>query len=399
MTPPRKQIVHVISKFSRDCWGGAETALLNVCPRLAEHGFDCEVWSPMVFSGTRQEVMDGVMVRRFPGFYLGSHEEKLAGRGKAQISPSLLWAALTRRDINLIHLHCHNRLSSFATLCGLLRGRPVVITVHYGYRIMPPRWRYCFPVEFAVRNADKVISVSHQLRDAVQRVHPRLPPEKFCCIPNGTVITPPGRRNAGEFRQRWRLTGVPLILNVGRICPQKNQALLVKILPEVLRHVPAAHLALIGPPAEDAYYQKLVTQIESSSCRPRIHLIPGLPPDSEELQNAYAAADVFVLPSFEEGLPLVILEAWSAGKPVIASNVPGNSELIEHGQNGLLFNLERAERELPQLIVELLGSPDQRLALGDAGRKAVLAGYTWDTIAAQLATTYDNVLQRRNRTG
>lgn len=379
--------------------GGAETALLNVCPRLAELGVDCEVWSPAVFSQMREELMDGVTVRRFPGFYVGTREEKLAGRGKAQISPSLLWAALTRQDINLIHLHCHNRLSSFATLCGLLRGKPIVITVHYGYRAMSPRWRYSFPVEFAVRNADKVISVSRQLRDDVQRVHPRLPSERFCFIPNGTVITPPNRSDPGKFRERWGLTGVPLILNVARICPQKNQTLLVQILPEVLRSVPDAHLALIGPPAEDAYYQQLVMQIESSPHRSRIHLIPGLPPDGEELCNAYAAADVFVLPSFEEGLPLVVLEAWSAGKPVIASNVPGNSELIEHGQNGLFFNLECAERELPQLIVQLLGSPDRRLALGDAGRKAVVAGYTWDAIAAQLAATYDNVLQRRNEQG
>lgn len=77
MTPPRKKVVHIISKFSKECWGGAETALLNVCPRLAELGVDCEVWSPAVFSQMREELMDGVTVRRFPGFYVGTREEKL----------------------------------------------------------------------------------------------------------------------------------------------------------------------------------------------------------------------------------------------------------------------------------------------------------------------------------
>jgi len=399
MSSSRQKVVHVISKFSRECWGGAETALLNVCPRLAEHGFDCEVWSPMVFSSTREEVMEGVRVRRFPGFYLGGREEKLAGRGKAQISPSLLWRTLVTSDINLIHLHCHNRLASVVASCASLRGVPLVITLHSSYRPLRPRWRYYFPLEYAIRKADKVITVSEALGNAVRHALPDLSPDKFMCIRNGAAFSSANGRGR-SFRERWELNGAPLLLVVGRICQTKNQELLVRILPAVERHVPGVKLAIVGPPADEAYYRRLVEQIAASPCRPNIRLIPGLPPESEELRDAYRAADVLVLPSLEEGaVPLVVLEAWAAAVPVVASSVFPNPELIADQRNGRLFDLDNAEEELPRQIVELLGRPDWARTLGEAGRRTVRTDYTWDAIATQLAAAYDSVLQRRNGNG
>lgn len=392
-----KKVIHIIPKFSKECWGGAESALLNLCPRLSDHGFKCEVWSPAVFGGSQQEVMDGVFVRRFPGFYLSPEEERLAGRGKAQLSVSLLWSILTSRGVDLIHLHCHNRLSSLAAACALVRRIPLVLTLHYGYRSFVPRWRYFFPAEFAIRNAHMVISVSQTLESGVRQAFPSLPSTRLTCIGNGANIEPFSKSTGDQFRKTWCLNEAPIILNVGRICPQKNQSFLVRIFPEVQRQVANAHLVLIGPVADHQYYQQLMADIQASPCRSKIRLIPGLPPESDELREAYAAADVFVLPSREEGLPLTILEAWAAGKPVVASNVAGNSELIRSGENGLLFDLERGEEELPQQIIHVLLSADSGPRLGGAGRDTLLANYTWDAIATQLANAYQTLLERNGR--
>jgi glycosyltransferase involved in cell wall biosynthesis len=92
----------------------------------------------------------------------------------------------------------------------------------------------------------------------------------------------------------------------------------------------------------------------------------------DRLPACYAKADVFCLPSFAEGIPIVLMEAMVAGLPVVTTRITGIPELVHDGVCGLLVTPSRVD-ELADAVIRLAGSPDLRERLGQAGREAVRA--------------------------
>jgi glycosyltransferase involved in cell wall biosynthesis len=396
-SPTQKKVVHVICKFARECWGGAETAILNLCQLLPDKGYSCEVWTPDVFSKRGADILDGVKVRRFGSFHLTAQERAMAGTWKAAISPSLLWALLRARGIDLLHLHVHNRLSSLAAVSSMLRRLPFVLSVHSPFEKLEPRWRFFFANEFAAVKAARVVTVSRELRDKMRALYPHLPPDKFIHIPNGVDVQKFEKGNGQRFRSRHGFEREPIILCVGRICEQKNQPLLVTMFPAVLRRCPSARLVIIGPPAQAQYHEDLRAQIRASSCASSIHLMGALDAESLELADAYAAADVFVLPSKIEPFGVVILESWAVGTPVVATRIPGVSEVVQDNVNGVLVDEACLARDLPQVVVDLLSNPERRAQLGEAGRQTVARDYSMPQISNRIADLYDSIVGSRPR--
>ncbi len=113
-------------------------------------------------------------------------------------------------------------------------------------------------------------------------------------------------------------------------------------------------------------------------------LFPGY---VEDVWPYYAAMDVFVLPSRKEGFSLSLLEAMASGLPVVASDIPGNNEAVQHGVNGLLFSVRRPE-ELARALVEVFDSPERARGMGRAARETVLDRFTVEKVCAD----FDQVL-------
>jgi glycosyltransferase involved in cell wall biosynthesis len=105
-----------------------------------------------------------------------------------------------------------------------------------------------------------------------------------------------------------------------------------------------------------------------------------------DLLHAYGSATVFVLPSRFEGFPLVILEAWAAGLPVIATEVGGVPDLCNSG-NAILVPSDHP-KPLADAMISLARDPARRESLGSAGRSLVEERYTWDTIAQEYERVY-----------
>ena len=110
----------------------------------------------------------------------------------------------------------------------------------------------------------------------------------------------------------------------------------------------------------------------------------------QELEQAYLAADLFVLPSLSEVFGLVILEAMSYGKCVIASNILGPSTIIQDNKNGILFEPKNS-RELGEKIDYLLANDELRKNLGTAARKEIERNYSWDVTFNKILAVYEEV--------
>lgn len=109
----------------------------------------------------------------------------------------------------------------------------------------------------------------------------------------------------------------------------------------------------------------------------------------ENIWEYYKAMDIFLLPSRSEGFSLALLEAGATGLPVIASNIPGNDELIKNGENGFLFEIEKPE-ELRDAVIKLAGDEKLKEKFGEALRKEVLWNYLISNYAERLEEFLQN---------
>src|SRR5262249_45955368 len=136
--------------------------------------------------------------------------------------------------------------------------------------------------------------------------------------------------------------GIPqrafLVMNISRVDAQKNQMLLLRGFAKFATEHPEAHLAIIGPETQPEYGAKLRQFVRDNLLGSRVHLLPSLKNHDRTLVDAYHACDVFVLPSLQESFGIVVLEAWSAGKPVIVSDVGGLQNLVNRGKTGFVID-------------------------------------------------------------
>lgn len=146
----------------------------------------------------------------------------------------------------------------------------------------------------------------------------------------------------------------------------------------------------MGPETQPDYAAKLREFIVANNLGPAVRLLPGLRNDHPDLVNAYHACDVFVLPSRHEPFGIVVLEAWSAGRPVIVNRVGGLRALVRPGENGLFLNPdgEGTAADLAAQLQLLVDAPSLRRHLGAAGLREARERYDWSRIAQQLEQLY-----------
>ena len=135
--------------------------------------------------------------------------------------------------------------------------------------------------------------------------------------------------------------------------------------------------------------------VPGSGFEPADWLIKTGPVEHSRMPDCYAAADVLVNCSLNEGLPLTVIEAMAAGLAVVASPVGGLPDLIRHNHSGLLLN--RSHSNLADLLARLIHNPSFRTQLGANAHRAVKT-LTWPDIARRTIALYDSLLPMKTHT-
>ena len=148
---------------------------------------------------------------------------------------------------------------------------------------------------------------------------------------------------------------------------------------------------LIGAPTAEWYTEKLREKIRLMNLTDRVTMINGVPPDSALLPAAYHAASAFLLPSLHEPFGIVVLEAWSAGTPVIASPVGGLKTLIREGETGFFAPPEGAPDQWASIIRQLDEDAELRGRITAAADEEVREKYSWDVMTDRLLDFYQEV--------
>jgi glycosyltransferase involved in cell wall biosynthesis len=208
-------------------------------------------------------------------------------------------------------------------------------------------------------------------------------PERVKVIGLGPSIDGPGDGKA--FRQEHAIDG-PMVLFVGRKERYKGVDTLLAATPLVWRHHPRTHFAFVG---EAPWYDWLWGSFRHRGDS-RIVNLPVV--DEQTKANAFAACDVFCLPSRHETFGLVYAEAWLCAKPVIGVDIPPLREVISDGVDGLIVH-QRAQ-EIASAIGRLLANPVQARRMGLAGRRKVEERYAWHHIVKQTEQLYSSLLHK-----
>ncbi|HVX15320.1 MAG TPA: glycosyltransferase family 4 protein [Pirellulales bacterium] len=214
-------------------------------------------------------------------------------------------------------------------------------------------------------------------------------------LPNGVAV-PEARDAAGRSQARADLAeadpslaigqSAPLAVYTGRLHAMKGLDFLVRAWPRVLERFPDARLWLVGDGPHRAELNDLVGQLGLWGF---VHL-PG---PFDDVEDFLRAADLFVLPSLEEGMSLALLEAMAMGLPVVASAIPANTVLVEDGVTGRLAPVRDSER-LGDVVIELFANRDLADRLGQSARAHVSGRYSLDRMITDHVELFQRLLAR-----
>ena len=405
--------VQLARRFVRDDWGGTETVILELGKRLIASGHPTEVLCTMATAHATSDNISGLNVRRFPYFYpyLGlSADAKriLDKKGGSPFSFQLMSALNRYPNLDLVHLHAGNRIGGIGRHIARKRRIPYVVSLHGGVFDVPREEAESLaaPAKGALDLGKAFgwwVGSRHVLDDASAilcvgypesvKTQERLPRKKVIYLPNGADTRRFSQGDGPKFRREHNIPeDARVLLTVARIDSQKNQLLPVRMLPELLKTEPRAHVLIIGNVTTPAYYEKILRVVEELGVGAHVTVIPGIAADSQAIVDAYHAADIFLLPSIHEPFGIVILEAWSAGLPVLASRIGGIPHFVEDGVDGLLFDPED-EASFLRAFEGLSGNPERARALAEAGQKKAREHYDWDVIADRLIGIYEDAIR------
>ena len=295
-------------------------------------------------------------------------------------------ARLLRRErIDVLHTHTAVAANVLSRLAGRIAGVPVVSHLHIEnhFRSQPVARAVLRSLDNATaRLAARVVAVSQDTRAAL--VRQGYPPGRVEVVPNGIAVPPP-REPTGRLREELGLPpGAPLVGEIARLCDVKGQRELIRALAKL----PDVHAVLVGDDLErnGAYRELLVREARTAGVGDRV-VLTGYRPDVPEILDEL---DVVALPSWIEGLPLVLLEALAHGRPVVATPVGGTPELVVDSETGLLVP-PRDPEALAAALRRLLDDPVLAARLGEAGRERVRDRFSVEAMTARLLALYDEV--------
>ncbi|MEM7252799.1 MAG: glycosyltransferase family 4 protein [Pseudomonadota bacterium] len=403
--------IQVPRRFVSSDWGGTETVVFETSRALMGAGHDTQIFTSLALSKERQESFDGVPIRRFPYCYpfFGLSEEDidtLDRKGGNLLSLSLLWALLRESNVELMHAHTGKRLGAVVRTAARMRGIPYVITLHGGQFDVPTEeaaqiidpirdrveWGKPFGALLGSRrvldDAAAIVCVGLNEATAAQE---QLPHQRVHFVPNGVDSVGFSAGDGPAFRALYRIpVERKLILCVGRIDYQKNQIGLVSAISTLVGQGHDLHLALVGPVTIASYHDRLVRALDEAGMNDRVTVIPGLEPSDPMLVNAYHASDVFCLPSLHEPFGIVVLEAWAAGRAVVAADVGGLSSFTVDGENAVHVDPQDPHSVVQGLRV-VLEDPALAARIAHNGQATAKSQFDWSQIAQQMLEIYEDV--------
>ncbi len=293
---------------------------------------------------------------------------------------------LRRERVSLVHAHQYTPFFYSMTARLLYRRPPLLFTEHGRHHPDYPRRKRILANRLLLERRDRVLGVGEAVRHALI-TNEGLPAHRVAVLYNGIDLTTCG--NGVDLRAAVRQEiGIGpddfLMLLVARLDYLKDHKTAIRTLAEVIRRYPSVRLVLVGDgPCRAA----IEDQVGQQGLAPYVRFL-GLRKDVARLLRA---ADLFLLTSISEGIPLTVIEAMAAGLPGVATRVGGLAEVVEHGQTGLLAD-PCNPAALAERICSLVENAPLRRQMGRLGRQRAEALFSEERMHARYQLLYQEML-------
>ena len=299
-----------------------------------------------------------------------------------------VYEIVRREQPDVLHLSS-SKAGGMGALIGRLCGVRTIIFTSHGLTFdetWRPRWQRALIWLFTTATVLLSTTTIQLSKDTFTRAS-NLPfaRRRVVHIPNG--IEPPHFTDRTTARRTLAARNADTERWIGCIAeyhPNKNLDVLIRAMGDLSTRIGDVHVWLIGVDGDGAEKQRLQECARACHIESRVHLC-GFIPDAARLLPAF---DLFVLPSRKEGLPYVLMEAGYAGVPVVASNIPGNTDIIIHKRTGLVT--ETTPTAVARAIETILNDPGYARSLADALSAHVRTVYSVDTMVADTRKLYDS---------
>lgn len=368
--------------------GGVGVHVTELAAALVRKGHEVHVFTRMAAGQGEYQQIHGVHYHRCPFPLNPSFIDEIQSMCSSFVHQ--VFACEDYMDAPFDVIHAHDWLASNAMIwIKQGRGRKGVFTIH------STEFGRCGNIfhggqSALVRDheraaafwADRVIAVSQALREEVSWMY-EVPHWKCDVIYNAVnAHNFDGWLDPAEIKARFGTAPLdPMVLFAGRLVDQKGPDILVEAIPMVLHHYPHAKFVFAGDGELRGHCETRAHQLGvGHACRFLGHKSGG------ELSALFRACDVVCVPSRNEPFGIVVLEAWSAGKPVVATVNGGPNEFVWHEVTGLKIHPH------PESVAWGLGTLFTNFEwgrwMGENGRRAAEQAFSWDVIGDQVLAAY-----------
>jgi glycosyltransferase involved in cell wall biosynthesis len=369
-----------------------------------EQGNEVHVICPHIPGAPFNEIIDGIMVHRFPYFYPFRFQRLSSDTGMySALRQSLLavlqlpgfliidWCyasiVIHRNRIDLVHSHWIVPSGLVGSAVAFIWRKPHIITSHVLDANLFGKFRFFIPLlSLIAASADLITTNSSYTKKQIEALIPLPCPCRV--IPMG-IYLPEHVHGLSEDRGHT-------ILYVGRLIEWKGVDTLIRSMIPVVKAMPDSRLIIVGEGPNRDSLERLVQDIGL----PDSVQLYGRASD-DDLKKLYDSAAVFVLPSrhFQgmvmEGLGVVLLEAMSHGVPVIGSNVGGIPDIIIDGETGYLVPEQNSDI-LAEKIVQILTNTDLQEKFRRNGLIRVRDSFSWESVSKKFSEVYKQVSEKHS---
>lgn len=370
--------------------------------RLVDEGFDTYVLAPHSQGAKKFEVLDGMKIYRFPYFFPLKYQKLVDGSGilpnlkktnLAKIQLPFLFLCqlyysmkiIKRENIDVVHSHWIVSSGLVGAICKKVFGTKHLLTEHAAGLVALNKFPFKRPLAgFILRNCDSISVVSSYVYDRLLEFVPLKilndTKRKLEIIPM-RIDTKHFKVNKdkNELKAKYKIQSKNVLLFIGRLAEKKGVIYLIDALPQIISKAPDAVLIICGNGPLKNDCEMLVKKIGMNS----FVKFTGHISDKEEI-DYLSMADLLIVPSIvthdgdTEGLPVVILEGLSMGKPIIASDVGGIKDVIKNGINGFLIE-EKNSNSIAVYVTKVLSSEELMSKLSKSAI-SIANEYDWKII-------------------
>lgn len=368
--------------------GGVEKAIQELAERYVQGGYEVDVYCCDSDKHSRiskkEEVINGVKVHRSRYWFRLSLN--------TFVFPGVIWKLLLGK-YDLIHsnVSAHDHVL-FAGLVAFLRRKPHIHTTHCPWtdKFRPLSVR--IPLFFANNIVNyvsfffctKIIAITPWEIPILKKW---VSEKKIVVIHNGMdkMLFQPIKNNT--FKKDYGIKEKNIVLFFGRFHPTKAPHVLAEVACEVAKEREDIAFVFIGP--DEGEFDRVKTMLHDI---PHTY-ISGAIRDKNVIASMYQSANVYVLPSYREGLPLTLFEAMASGRPIVATPCNGVPYEMKDPENG--FFVEYGDvAKLKKRILELVDDPQLAKEIGERNRKKAEA-YTWDIVVKKTFQVYEDSLYKK----